>query len=204
MDVATVDHSTRLEAPAEAVWAAVKTPAAFRRVMCHVFSMPVIRGRVEPWREGETVTGWVFLFGFIPFSRHQLHVASIDDAARTLTGRERGGLRRRPVQESSSSAAMVPSITRPATFSLEREPSMTNDTARAMKAPPQAAPRTSAASRLAISTTAMPIPMKSPPYVARTSDVPSRPGIPSPIVRLTCDGHMSPSNPATIEMTAPT
>jgi len=95
VEVATVDHSTRLEAPAEAVWAAVKTPAAFRRVTRHVISMPVIRGRVEPWREGETVTGWVFLFGFIPFSRHQLHVASIDDAARTLTSRERGGLLRR-------------------------------------------------------------------------------------------------------------
>ncbi len=54
--------------------------------------MPVIGGRQDDWREGETVVGWVFLFGFLPFSRHHLHVARIDDATRTLSSREHGGM----------------------------------------------------------------------------------------------------------------
>jgi len=93
--MATLDISSEIQAPADAVWAAVKTPAAFRRVTRRLISMPVIRGRIEAWREGEMVTGWVFLFGFIPFSRHRLHVASIDDPARTLASREWGGIVRR-------------------------------------------------------------------------------------------------------------
>ena len=47
------------------------------------------------WRAVKTVAGWVFLFGVIPFSRHTLHVQSIDDAAMTLSSREGGGLLRR-------------------------------------------------------------------------------------------------------------
>lgn len=87
-----VERSTPLEAPAEAVWAAVKTPAAFRTVTRRLLALPVIRGRQDQWRSGETVVGWVFLFGFLPFSRHHLHIASIDDATRTLRSREFGGL----------------------------------------------------------------------------------------------------------------
>lgn len=54
--------------------------------------MPVIGGRQDDWREGETVVGWVFLFGFLPFSRHHLHVAGIDESKRVLSSREHGGL----------------------------------------------------------------------------------------------------------------
>lgn len=50
------------------------------------------RRRQDEWREGETVVGWVFLFGFVPFSRHHLHIASIDESTRTLSSREFGGL----------------------------------------------------------------------------------------------------------------
>lgn len=81
-----------LEASADAVWAAVKTPAAFRRVTRGILAMPVIGGRQDDWREGETVVGWVFLFGFLPFSRHHLHVAGIDESKRVLSSREHGGL----------------------------------------------------------------------------------------------------------------
>ncbi len=87
-----VEQSTVLEATADAVWAAVKTPAAFRRVTRGILAMPVIGGRQDEWREGETVVGWVFLVGFLPFSRHHLHVARIDDTTRTLSSREHGGL----------------------------------------------------------------------------------------------------------------
>lgn len=54
--------------------------------------MPAIRTRTEDWRDGETVVGWVFLFGFIPFARHHLHVAAIDESTRTLSSQEHGGV----------------------------------------------------------------------------------------------------------------
>jgi hypothetical protein len=87
-----IDRSTCLEAPADAVWDAVKTPAAFRRVARGLLTMPVIAYRNDSWQEGETVVGWVFLFGVLPFSRHHLQVARINDEVRILTSRERGGL----------------------------------------------------------------------------------------------------------------
>jgi ligand-binding SRPBCC domain-containing protein len=90
--MAIVERSTTLEAPADAVWAAVKTPSAFRTVTRRLLTMPVIADRHDEWREGETVVGWVFLFGFLPFSRHHLHVARIDDSTRTLSSREFGGV----------------------------------------------------------------------------------------------------------------
>lgn len=87
-----VERSTLLAASADAIWAAVKTPSAFRFVTRGLLVMPVIRSRSGEWREGETVVGWVFLFGFLPFSRHHLHIARIDDSTRTLSSREFGGL----------------------------------------------------------------------------------------------------------------
>jgi hypothetical protein len=54
--------------------------------------MPVIRERNVDWCEGETVVGWTFLFGFLPFSRHHLHIARINESTRTLSSREFGGL----------------------------------------------------------------------------------------------------------------
>ena len=90
--MATIERSTPLEAPADAVWAAVKTPSAFRAVTRRLLAMPAIADRKDEWREGETVVGWVFLFGFLPFSRHHLHIALIDEATRTLSSREFGGV----------------------------------------------------------------------------------------------------------------
>ena len=87
-----IERSTVLEATADAVWAAVKTPSAFRRVTRGILAMPVIGGRQDDWHEGETVVGWVFLFGFLPFSRHHLHIARIDESTRVLSSREFGGL----------------------------------------------------------------------------------------------------------------
>ena len=93
--MAIVDLETALSAPAPSVWRAVKTPGAFRTVTRGVLTMPVIKHREDEWREGETVTGWVFLFGFIPFSRHTLHFSAINNGAMTLSSRESGGLLRR-------------------------------------------------------------------------------------------------------------
>jgi hypothetical protein len=90
--MAIIDRSTVLEASADLVWGHVKTPAAFRTVTRGLLFMPVIRQRNDGWREGETVVGWVFLFGILPFSRHHLHIVRVDDSARTLSSREFGGL----------------------------------------------------------------------------------------------------------------
>jgi hypothetical protein len=90
--MALVDRSVELEAAAESVWNAVKTPAAFRTVTRGLLRMPVIANRDGDWQEGETVVGWVFLFGVIPFSRHHLHIARVDDGHRILRSQEHGGL----------------------------------------------------------------------------------------------------------------
>ncbi len=90
-----VDRSTTLTAAAASVWEAVKTPHAFRFITRGILTMPAIRDRELPWQEGETITGWVFLFGIVPFSKHRLHVARIDDAAMTLSSQEGGGVIRR-------------------------------------------------------------------------------------------------------------
>jgi ligand-binding SRPBCC domain-containing protein len=87
-----VEHSTHLKAPVDVIWGAVKTPTAFRRVTRGLLRMPVIQERNDEWCEGETVVGWTFLFGFLPFSRHHLHIVRIDDSMRTLSSREFGGL----------------------------------------------------------------------------------------------------------------
>lgn len=89
-----VERSTQLDAPAEKVWEAVKTPGAFRYVTRGLLTMPAIADRESDWIEGETVVGWVFLFGMVPFSRHHLRFAESDDACRTLQSKERGGLLR--------------------------------------------------------------------------------------------------------------
>ena len=90
--MAVIEHSTHLEAPVDVIWGAVKTPAAFRRVTRGLVRMPALQERKDEWREGETVVGWVFLFGVLPFARHHIHVAKIDEASRVLSSRERGGL----------------------------------------------------------------------------------------------------------------
>ncbi|MGA1145904.1 MAG: hypothetical protein ACO3YU_02795 [Candidatus Nanopelagicales bacterium] len=66
-----VDRPTTLSAPAPAVWEAVKTPHAFRFITRGILTMPAIRDRDLPWQEGETVIGWVILFGLVPFSKHR-------------------------------------------------------------------------------------------------------------------------------------
>ena len=92
MPMATVERSTLLEAPVDAVWAAARTPSAFRAVTRRLLVMPAIADRQDDWREGETVVGWVLLFGFVPFSRHHLHIARIDESTCTLSSREFGGV----------------------------------------------------------------------------------------------------------------
>ena len=87
----TIRRSTPLDAPVDVVWAAVRTPQAFRFVTRGLVDWRPIRGRTEPWREGEEATGWLRLGGVIPFSRHRIRVAVLDDRERLLRSDESGG-----------------------------------------------------------------------------------------------------------------
>jgi hypothetical protein len=90
-----VHASTVLDAPADGVWQAVRTPAAFRLVTRGLVRVVGLRRRATPWQEGETVRGVLLLFGVLPLSVHHLTVERLDDAARELQSDERGGIVRR-------------------------------------------------------------------------------------------------------------
>lgn len=81
-----------LDAPADLIWAAVRTPQAFRAVTRGLLDWVPLRGRSEPWREGEEATGWLLLGGVVPFSRHRIRVAELDDRRRVLRSDESGGV----------------------------------------------------------------------------------------------------------------
>lgn len=91
MDALTLTRTTDLDAPAAAVWDAVCTPAAFRTVTRGLLRYPPIARRADAWREGETVSGRLWLFGVLPLTRHTIRVARIDTAQLTLTSDEHGG-----------------------------------------------------------------------------------------------------------------
>lgn len=87
-----VSITCELEAPAEVVWRAMKTPHAFVHVSKGVLRYPVAERLNRPWRAGDDITGWTFLLGFVPFSKHHLSIESIDDGAMALVSMENGGI----------------------------------------------------------------------------------------------------------------
>jgi hypothetical protein len=88
----TVTRSVILDAPAELVWSAVKTPAAFRFVSRGLVRIVGLAARESPWREGETVRGLLLIFDLLPVSIHHLTVVRIDEGRRELHSDERGGM----------------------------------------------------------------------------------------------------------------
>ena len=88
----TISVSTELAAPAEAVWAAVRTPEAFVHVARGMLRYPAAERHGRPWRAGDDIVGWTWLFGVLPFSRHRLVVVRVDDGDRTLETNEGGGI----------------------------------------------------------------------------------------------------------------
>jgi hypothetical protein len=88
----TVTVTSELPAPAEVVWAGVRTPHAFVHVARGMLRYPAAERIHGPWRTGQTIAGWTFLFGVLPFSKHHLAVESIDDATMELWSDEHGGL----------------------------------------------------------------------------------------------------------------
>lgn len=88
----TVELSTTLAAPADTIWRALTADsAAFRFVTRGLIRFPAARAWDRPIQPGDELSGWVFLFGFIPFSRHTIAVAEVDGHARRLVTEEGGG-----------------------------------------------------------------------------------------------------------------
>lgn len=82
---------TELDAPADVVWAGVKTPHAFVHVAGAMLRFPAAERLDRPWAVGDEISGWTLLGGFVPFSKHHLRIDSIDDATRTMRSDEHGG-----------------------------------------------------------------------------------------------------------------
>ncbi len=87
----SISRTSTLQAPADAVWQAVKKPTTFVHVIGAWLRYPPAERRNEPWRVGDEVTGWLLLLRFIPVTRHTIEVVTIDDETRTLFTREAGG-----------------------------------------------------------------------------------------------------------------
>lgn len=88
----TIHHETILPTAAERVWPAMLSPATFLYLCKGLFTMPALAGRVEPFREGESGTAWLFALHIVPAYRHTIEVLEIDAATHTVRTRERGGL----------------------------------------------------------------------------------------------------------------
>lgn len=95
MSERTIHVETTLDAPAERVWSAMQHPATFLYVVRGLFGVPALAGRTDPMVEGESGTGWLFLFHCIPLSRHTIELEEIDEATKTIRSHEYGGVLRR-------------------------------------------------------------------------------------------------------------
>lgn len=93
--MSTVIERTDLDAPADLVWSALSSPAAFVLVANGMIRFPAAERARGPWRDGDVVEGWTFLFGALPWARHHLRVHAIDATSRSRESREHGGLVRR-------------------------------------------------------------------------------------------------------------
>ena len=84
--------STHLACDADIAFEALQSVQAFVHVAHGAARFPVAEKHLAPLREGEAITGWVFLFGVIPFAKHTIAFAVVDPATRTLRSNEHGGL----------------------------------------------------------------------------------------------------------------
>jgi hypothetical protein len=90
MDAITIERSVELDAAAEQVWAAARTPAAFRYVTRGVLRITGLP-RTGTIGEDTRIDGWLLLGGVLPVHRHHLEVVRVDEAAMTLSSNEWGG-----------------------------------------------------------------------------------------------------------------
>lgn len=90
--MSTVTVTTLLDAPPQAVWRAVTTPAGFRFVTRGLVELSGLdaRAATAEWTQGTTVTGRLRVLG-VPFSHHRITLESIDHERRSLRSDEGGG-----------------------------------------------------------------------------------------------------------------
>lgn len=89
----TIHRSAVLDANADTIWHAVTSPTAFRLVTRGLLRwLGVARSRVAPWSEGETHSGLLLAFGFLPVTRHTITLERIDAERRELQSDEHGGV----------------------------------------------------------------------------------------------------------------
>lgn len=83
--------STELDAPAEAVWTALKRKATFLHVTRGFMGFRGAREWPEEWREGSEVRARLLFFHLIPGWEHKLRVIRIDEDKREIVSSEQGG-----------------------------------------------------------------------------------------------------------------
>lgn len=88
----TVSLSVVVPAQADAMWRSVRSPAGFRFVSRGLVTWSAASQRSEPWREGETVSGWMFAGGLVPVAFHTLTFVRLDDRTREFRTNEHGGI----------------------------------------------------------------------------------------------------------------
>src|SRR5437773_138227 len=88
----TIHVETELAADADRVWSAMQHPSSFLYVTRGLIGLPALAGRTEPFREGESGSGWLFLFHVIPMYRHTINLVAVDPATRTMRSDEHGGM----------------------------------------------------------------------------------------------------------------
>lgn len=87
-----VTVQTTLDAPPDAVWAAVKTSSAFRYVTRGFMGYSGADRFPAQWQEGATVHTRIWFFHIIPAPwMHQLRIERVDDPRREIRSREHGG-----------------------------------------------------------------------------------------------------------------
>ncbi|WP_336082337.1 hypothetical protein [Nocardia sp. SSK8] len=88
----TVRLRTELPTSADRVWRAMLAPATFLYVCRGLFGIPMLAGRVDPLREGESGTAWLWAFHILPAYRHTIEVLEVDEPTGTIRTHEHGGL----------------------------------------------------------------------------------------------------------------
>lgn len=83
-----------LPTDADRVWSAMQHPTSFLYVTCGLFRLPILVGRTDPIRVGESVTDRLYVFHVLPTYRHSIHVVDVDDSSRTIRTHEHGGILR--------------------------------------------------------------------------------------------------------------
>ena len=83
--------STRLDAPADAVWRTLRKTELLRYLAWPLLSFDT-RGLPKVWPEsGVTRIESLLLFGVVPLWSHEIRIVQFDDTPRSLLTEERGG-----------------------------------------------------------------------------------------------------------------